>query len=200
VSHAERCDRNGSYGLLDGLSQPVSESLSDVPVVALAFGAMLEEVATPLEGTMALTSALMKACLIVLLRRHLQSSRNSGMLPALFADVRIARGIAAVLDRPAVDHSVASLAKEAGMSRSAFAREFKSTLDVTPMEFVTRVRLNRARLLLATTGHPVETIAADVGFSSRSHFSRLFRAHFGMDPSSFRRFNPQFPDPARSDG
>ena len=45
-------------------------------VVSAAFGAMLEEVAAPDEGAMALTSALMKACLVVLLRRHLQSSRQ----------------------------------------------------------------------------------------------------------------------------
>jgi hypothetical protein len=71
-------DPHGSYGPLDGLSQTIAENLSDVPVVAAAFGAMLTEAAEPSEGTMALTSALMKACLVVLLRRHLQASRSKG--------------------------------------------------------------------------------------------------------------------------
>jgi len=182
-------DPNGSYGPLDGLSQPVAEELSDVPVVSIAFKAMLEEVAAPGEGTMALTSALMKACLVVLLRRHLQSSRKAGTAPALFSDARIGRSIAAVLDRPSDDHSVTSLAREAGMSRSAFAREFKATLGVTPIEFVTRIRLNLARRLLVSTVRPVESVSAEVGFSSRSHFSRVFRDHYGIDPSTFRRRN-----------
>jgi len=182
-------DPNGSYGPLDGLSQPVAEELSDVPVVSIAFKAMLEEVAAPGEGTMALTSALMKACLVVLLRRHLQSSRKAGTAPALFSDARIGRAIAAVLDRPSDDHSVTSLAREAGMSRSAFAREFKATLGVTPIEFVTRIRLNLARRLLVSTVRPVESVSAEVGFSSRSHFSRVFRDHYGIDPSTFRRRN-----------
>jgi AraC-like DNA-binding protein len=182
-------DPNGSYGPLDGLSQAVAEDLSDVPVISTAFAAMLEEVAAPGEGAMALTSALMKACLVFLLRRHLQSSRKAGTSPALFSDARIGRAIAAVLDRASADHSVTSLAKEAGMSRSAFARSFKTTLGVTPMEFVTRIRLNLARRMLVSTVRPVEAIAGEVGFSSRSHFSRVFRDHYGIDPSTFRRRN-----------
>jgi transcriptional regulator GlxA family with amidase domain len=184
-----QADPNGSYGPLDGLSQPIAEDLSDAPVVSAAFRAMLEEVAAPEEGAMALTSALMKACLVVLLRRHLQSSRETGTPPALFSDARIGRAIAAILDCPSADHSVTSLAREAGMSRSAFARDFKATLGVTPMEFVTRIRLNLARRLLVSTVRSVEAVAAEVGFSSRSHFSRVFRDHYGTDPSTFRRRN-----------
>ena len=184
-----QADPNGSYGPLDGLSQAIAEDLSDAPVVAAAFAAMLQEVAAPEEGATALTSALMKACLVVLLRRHLQSSRRAGTPPALFSDARIGRAIAAILDQPSADHSVTSLATEAGMSRSAFARDFRATLGVTPIEFVTRIRLNLARRLLVSTVRPVEAIAAEVGFNSRSHFSRLFRDHYGTDPSTFRRRN-----------
>ena len=180
-------DRSGSYGPLESLTRPIVENLSDFPVVPAAFAAMLAEVSTPKDGTRALTSALMKACLVVLLRRHLETSRNSEIAPALFHDARISRAIAVILDRPATDHSVTSLAKEAGMSRSAFAREFKAALDLTPMEFVGRARLNVAHRLLLSTGIGVEGIALTVGFNSRSHFSRLFREHFGADPSSFRR-------------
>src|SRR3546814_4494454 len=75
-------DTSGSYGLLENLTRPVVENLSDVPVVSAAFAALLEEVAAPTEGTRALTSALMKACLVVLLRRHLETSRIAGTAPA----------------------------------------------------------------------------------------------------------------------
>ena len=75
------------------------------------------------------------------------------------------------------------------MSRSAFARDFRATLGVTPMEFVTRIRINLARRLLVSTVRSVEVIAVEVGFSSRSHFSRIFKNHYGTDPSTFRRRN-----------
>src|SRR5262249_33097213 len=47
-------DRDGSYGPLEGLIRPVAEDLSDVAVVSAAFKSLLEEVATPMEGTRAL--------------------------------------------------------------------------------------------------------------------------------------------------
>ena len=75
------------------------------------------------------------------------------------------------------------------MSRSAFAQDFKAAVGVTPMEFVARVRLSLARRMLASTMRPVEAIAAEVGFGSRSHFSRVFRECYGTDPSTFRRRN-----------
>ena len=178
---------SGSYGPLQGLTRPVVENLSDFPVVSAAFRALLEEVSSPKEGTRALTSALMKACLVVLLRRHLEASRIAGTAPAVFQDPRLSRAVAAILNLPAAAHSLTSLAKEAGMSRSAFAHEFRAALDLTPMEFVAHVRLDLAQRLLETTGMAVEGIAAAVGFQSRSHFSRLFRENYGADPSTFRR-------------
>ena len=179
----------GSFGPLKTLTRPVVEDLSDVPVVAAAFAALLEEIRAPKEGTRAMMSALMKSCLVVLLRRHLQRSRLAGTAPAVFQDKRLSRAITAILNLPAGTHSVTSLAREAGMSRSAFAREFKTALDMTPMEFVARVRLDLAHRYLETTGMGVEGIAVAVGFNSRSHFSHLFREHYGTDPSSFRRCN-----------
>jgi AraC-like DNA-binding protein len=184
-------DIEGTYGALGGLTRPVAADLSDVPVVAAAFEAILEEAAMPHEGSMMLTGALMKACLIVLIRRHLRSSREAGVPPAVMGDMRVSRSIAAVLAKPAASHSVATMAREAGMSRSAFSRHFRETVDVTPMEFVARVRLDHARRLLLATGRSVEAIAATVGFRSRSHFSRLFRERFGVDPSSFRRIGTE---------
>lgn len=177
----------GSFGPLKSLTRPVVEDLSDYPVVAAAFAALLEEVRHPREGTRAMMSALMKSCLVVLLRRHLETSRIAGTAPAVFQDARLSRAMTAILNLPAAPHCLTSLAKEAGMSRSAFAREFKATVNLTPMEFVAQVRLDLAHRFLETTNMGVEGIATAVGFNSRSHFSHLFREHYGTDPSSFRR-------------
>ena len=87
-----------------------------------------------------------------------------------------------------------SWARSASTTKSIarpFAHEFKTALDLTAMEFVAYVRLDLAHRMLLTTGMPVEGIAAAVGFSSRSHFSHLFREHYGTDPSTFRRCEKQ---------
>ncbi|BBB08695.1 AraC family transcriptional regulator [Sphingopyxis sp. EG6] len=179
-------DPSGFYGPLEGLSRPIAEDLSDLPLVSAAFAAMLEEAAMPSDGAMALTSALMKACLVLLLRRHIRSGDAAVANPGLFRDPRLARTLAIILDRPAARHSVTSMAKEAGMSRSAFSREFKLRLGMTPMEFVAGVRLDLSRRLLVATSQSVERVAAHVGFRSRSHFSQQFRNRYGSDPTSFR--------------
>jgi AraC-like DNA-binding protein len=180
-------DPIGSYGPLIGFSRHIAEDLSDVPVVSEAFSAMLREAANPSAGSTALTSALMKACLVFLVRRHLETSREAALPPALPSDGRLSRAIGAVLERPAAAHTVGTLAKEAGMSRSAFSQQFKTMTGQSPMEFVTRVRLDHARRMLLGTARPVEAIALSVGFRSRSHFSKTFRDRFGVDPSAFRR-------------
>ncbi|MFX6218140.1 helix-turn-helix transcriptional regulator, partial [Acinetobacter baumannii] len=88
------------------------------------------------------------------------------LLPAL-RDPRLGRAVAAVLDRPAAQHSVAALAAVAGMSRSAFAREFSAIFMMSPMEFVARTRLRRAVEMLRSTNMTVKQVAASIGFSSR---------------------------------
>ena len=58
---------------------------------------------------------------------------------------------------------------------------------MTVADFDMRLRIHRAALLLVETDLPVERIAASVGYSSRSHFSRRFASVMGADPTRFRR-------------
>lgn len=177
---------SGSFGLLDAVTRPIVEDLRDVPIVRQGFALMLDEISAPTLGSRALIGALMKACVVMLLRRHFAGSGHDfGVLSSL-RDPRLGKAVAAVLDKPAAPHSVASLACVAGMSRSAFAREFSHNLAMSPMAFVARTRLHHGAELLRSTRLPVKLIAASIGFASRSHFSRAFASAYGADPSRFR--------------
>jgi AraC family transcriptional activator of mtrCDE len=182
-----RADLGNSFGLLDGMAGPIVEDMRDTGFIAAALAAMLEELAQPRPGSRALTGALMKACLIALLRRHLERPAQDNALLGALHDARLGKAIGAVLAAPGAAHSVTSLACLSGMSRSAFAKAFTGAFDATPMEFVARTRLHQARGLLRSTRAPVKAIASSVGIASRSHFSRAFRRAYGMDPSDFRR-------------
>ena len=72
----------------------------------------------------------------------------------------------------------------AALSPFHFARAFKAATGLTPHEFVTGRRMDRARWLLRS--QPVEAVAAAVGFGNLSHFRRLFRRHHGGPPSGLR--------------
>ncbi len=84
--------------------------------------------------------------------------------------------------------SVDRLAELAGMSRSAFTNRFAQVFGESAIDFLTKVRLRLAAHLLTTTDLPVKLVAKSIGYSSRSYFSRAFRAAYGQDPASFRSF------------
>ncbi|HEX9996453.1 MAG TPA: helix-turn-helix domain-containing protein [Abditibacterium sp.] len=92
--------------------------------------------------------------------------------------------VASHFDRPL---SVDDMARAALLSTKHFGRKFHSALGITPMEYVRRVRLGRARALLASSDESVGHIARRCGFESAAHFSRAFRAHYSASPLQFRR-------------
>jgi AraC-like DNA-binding protein len=78
---------------------------------------------------------------------------------------------------------VDDLARMSGMSTSAFYRHFQAVTAMSPIQFQKQIRLQEARLALAT--HPVEVtgVAYRVGYGSPSQFSRDYRRQFGASPS-----------------
>src|SRR3569623_2569614 len=91
---------SGSFGLLDAVKQPVIEDLSDVAMVRQSYAAMLEEISGDGLGARALPGALMKACLIVLLRRHFAHAGEGSRVLRTLRAPRLGKAVTTVLDRP----------------------------------------------------------------------------------------------------
>lgn len=151
------------------------------------FAMLLAESAQPGMGSRVLTEALLKQCLILALRRRLESDPSPFPWLAAMSDPRLSRALQAIVERPAVAYTVDSLAFIAGMSRSAFAYAFQRAFGQPPMSLVKLVRLRQASELLMTTALPIAEVAKRVGYSSRSSFSLMFSQLHGVDPSRFRR-------------
>jgi AraC-like DNA-binding protein len=81
---------------------------------------------------------------------------------------------------------IATVARRAGISPYHFIRMFEATFGVTPHQYRTGVRLERARRLLAG-GAPVTQVCMEVGFSSLGSFSSLFARRVGEAPSRYQR-------------
>ncbi|MBU2145794.1 MAG: AraC family transcriptional regulator [Alphaproteobacteria bacterium] len=79
------------------------------------------------------------------------------------------------------------LARECQLSRSYFARAFKATVGVPPLQWQQAQRLERAKTLLLESDLPVSDIAFTSGFSDSSHFTRAFTRATGAAPGSWRR-------------
>jgi AraC-like DNA-binding protein len=72
------------------------------------------------------------------------------------------------------------------MNRRYFIRLFKKYTGHPPLNYLNRLRIEKACELLAGTSHPVIQIAYDVGFTDLTHFNRLFKKFLGVPPSRFR--------------
>ena len=80
-----------------------------------------------------------------------------------------------------------SLARQAGMSKFHFIRQYRRVAGRTPMEDVRRIRAERARDLILTTTLPIKVVAPMVGLSDEFALYRLFRRQFGIRPGQLRR-------------
>lgn len=77
------------------------------------------------------------------------------------------------------------LAREFFISRSALVRDFRLVLDTTVVEYITNVRVSKAKYQLKS-GASVSEVAECCGFSSDSYFVRVFRSVTGQTPAAFR--------------
>ena len=176
-----------ALGLFDHLDDVLVEDLSDLPQVTKAFEGILLEETDPGPGSETMKAALMSQCIVHLLRHICESGTCSLPWLAALEDERMERVIDRILKNPADSHSVESLAEEASMSRSAFAEAFARAFGLPPMSLVRKIRLEKARQLLERgDGLSMEAVARRVGFSSRSHFSRAFKKHYGVSPLTQR--------------
>ena len=108
-------------------------------------------------------------------------------LLALLAHPRIAAAITAVLREPAHPWTVATLAARCHLSRATFARQFSDAGGLTPMAFLTAIRMQRAAQLLRSATLSLDTIAERCGYRSPAAFARLFKAEHGASPGRYRR-------------
>jgi AraC-like DNA-binding protein len=75
----------------------------------------------------------------------------------------------------------------AGVSTHYFCKLFRSVMEMTPMDFITRCRLQTAKQwLLERHAAPIGQIAVEAGYPSVSYFNRRFMAHEGMTPTAYR--------------
>lgn len=86
-----------------------------------------------------------------------------------------------------VTPSLASLAMLTGLSPSHFAKKFRHSTGLSPHRFVNRRRVARSLALLRGDSHSLADVALELGFSSQSHFTRLFSLLSGMTPARYRK-------------
>lgn len=111
---------------------------------------------------------------------------NLGWLAAL-RDRQIGRTLALMHRRPEQEWTVADLAGEAGMSRSAFSARFTELVGQPAGQYLAQWRLHLARAQLLETRESVGSVARRAGYQSEAAFGRAFKQFFGVAPGGIRK-------------
>ncbi|MEM9223224.1 MAG: AraC family transcriptional regulator [Pseudomonadota bacterium] len=122
------------------------------------------------------------------IRRWLNHSPDAdrGWLKAA-RDPQIGRAVIAIHRAPARDWSLETLARVAGMSRSAFSARFTALVGSPAMQYLATWRMHLARQKLLETALPMSAIANELGYQSEPAFNRAFKRVFNEPPGQVRR-------------
>ena len=93
--------------------------------------------------------------------------------------------------------TISDLARNVGLSRSAFIDRFSQLLSMPPMTYLTRLRMHLAARALVTSAVNMPAIAAQVGYESEAAFSRAFSRELGTPPARYRSNNNPSPESRR---
>ncbi|MCJ8157611.1 AraC family transcriptional regulator [Sphingomonas sp. LaA6.9] len=126
----------------------------------------------------------------VLLIEALRATQGGGAPPGLLrglGDARLAAAIRQMHANPAKQWTIADLARESALSRSAFFDRFTRALGLPPMEYLLAWRMAIAKDLLRRQQLGVAEIAERIGYGSASAFSTAFSRYAGQPPGRYAR-------------
>lgn len=148
---------------------------------------LVDEAASGRVGSEAMLAKLSEALFVDTLRRYVAGlpEQQKGWLAGA-RDPIVGKSLGLLHGRIAHPWTIAALANEVGISRSALVERFTRYLAEPPMTYLTRWRLQLAARSLEKTSRGVADIAADIGYESEAAFNRAFKREFGKPPGRYR--------------
>jgi AraC-like DNA-binding protein len=148
---------------------------------------LVDEAASGRVGSEAMLAKLSEALFVDTLRRYVAGlpEQQMGWLTGA-RDPIVGRSLGLLHSRVAHPWTIADLADEVGISRSALVERFTRYLSEPPMTYLTRWRLQLAARSLERTSRGVAEIAGDIGYESEAAFNRAFKREFGQPPGRYR--------------
>jgi len=139
-------------------------------------------------GTETILAKLSEVMFVEVVRRHIETlpQDSLGWLSGL-RDPHIGAALRLMHARPAEAWTLEQLAQEVGLSRTAFAGRFANFVDVPPMQYLARWRLQLASRILERPGASIAQAGAEVGYDSEPAFNRAFKKYVGVPPGVWRK-------------
>ena len=165
----------------------VGTLLDRYPEILPMLEAMAREACTERVGFAAILARLADVVSASIVRGWVECGCGdaAGWIDAL-RDPRLGRVITALHRDPGRDWTVAELAAEMGSSRSVFAERFLAVTGVTPLRYVTELRMRLAAQWIGRDRVPIDAAAHRLGYGSQAAFSRAFKRVVGRSPGAVR--------------
>ena len=184
------CDPHLSRPILDGLPSVFKVNIrsdSSGHWLETSILHLVEESVSGRVGSEAMLAKLSEALFVDTLRRYVDAlpEQQKGWLAGA-RDPVVGKSLGLLHGRVAHPWTIADLADEVGISRSALVERFTRYLSEPPMTYLTRWRLQLAAQSLKKTSRGVAEIATDIGYESEAAFSRAFKREFGQPPGRYR--------------
>lgn len=183
-------DDLGSHPLLDNLPEKLMVTGDDnynTQWLDSAIGFISHEAAKQEPGAHAIIDRLSEIILIQVIRATLAGSEEQIPFLSLFTDQRINKVLSAIHAEPSGDWTVERLGQIVNMSRSSFSNRFTELANMTPVQYLIFIRLQKASRLLVETKSALAQVADQIGYKSEAAFSQSFKRQFGLRPGEFRR-------------
>lgn len=182
-------------GLCSFASPDATLLVSLLPAMVLARGeprlaTLMQLVSDETRTRRSAREVVLERLLELLLIEALRCGAETASVPSVargLTDDRLVAALRAMHAQPQYAWTVAELAAETAMSRSAFFARFNRTVGLAPMEYLFAWRMALAKRLLRTGELAIEHVAARVGYGSASTFSTAFARHVGMPPARYAR-------------
>lgn len=181
------------------LDHPVFQELPEVIIVRGVFdregaglfrtvvGLITSERDGEAPGASAVADRMGEVLFVSLLRAWMAEHEPAHGVLATMHDARLNRALTYIHENHATPVDLNILAREAGMSRTAFATRFAHVMGRPPATYLTEWRMLQARRMLTRSEAPISQITEAVGYGSDAAFVRAFKRRFGETPARLRR-------------
>ncbi len=148
---------------------------------------ILQETDSGNPGAEVVAERLAEVLFIQLLRSYIVSQGDQEGFLAALNNRDISNALKIMHSMPEEAWTLDRISKKIGMSRSSFAERFKHYVGITPMDYLTKWRMQRARDLLNNSELSLGAISRKIGYTSEPAFNRAFKKQFNQTPGALRR-------------
>ena len=173
-------------GIFPSLTIVREEEIQKHPWLKSTLDQLSSEYMSQQPGAELVVNKLTEVVLVELIRIDFGRDDKSRFIRAL-SDKKISRALQQLHSNPNIAWTLEKMAGDIGMSRAAFAKRFKDLVGQPMFEYLTMLRIQRAKELLKETKLPLYEVASRVGYDSDLAFTKTFKKHTGTTPTRFRK-------------